>query len=149
MIAKCGADCGACGYGSARGCRGCEAMHGCPFGEQCFIEKYISIGGTEAYRQLVADLTEQINAIGIPEMIPIQTLNPLVGGFVNLPYVLPNGESVKFLDDNKIYLGAQTGCAFTDRAGRCFGVVTDTTFVLICSYGENGSDPELVLYRKW
>lgn len=149
MTAKCGADCASCGYGKSRGCRGCEEMCGCPFGKSCFIEKYISVGGRKAYDELVSDLTEQINALGIPGMIPIQTLVPLNGGFVNLPYVLPNGDQVKFLDDDAIYLGAQTGCEFEDGVKRCFGVVTDTTFVLVSSYGDNGADPELVLYRKW
>ncbi len=149
MTAKCGADCSACGFGMSRGCKGCEASRGCPFGKQCFIEKIISLGGKEAYSQLVSDLTEQINAIGFPGMIPVQGLVPLVGGFVNLPYRLPGGETVKFLEDDRIYLGAQTGCEFDDGLHRCFGVVTDTAFVLISSYGENGADPELVLYRKW
>ena len=55
------------------------------------------------------------------------------------------GGAVKFLDDKKIYLGTQI--AFADR-GVCYGVVADTTFILICRYSLDGSAPELVAYRK-
>ena len=31
---------------------------------------------------------------------------------------------------------------------RCFGVVADETFILVCEYGCNGADPEIVLYKR-
>lgn len=31
---------------------------------------------------------------------------------------------------------------------RCFGVVADMDFILICTYEEDGKNPELVLYKK-
>lgn len=58
---------------------------------------------------------------------------------------MPNGQMVKFLDDNNIYLGCQVEIA---DIGRCYGVVADTGFMLICSYAANGSAPELVLYKR-
>ena len=58
---------------------------------------------------------------------------------------MPSGEKVKLLNDNNIYLGAQI--AFADL-GVCYGVVADTTFILICSYSVNGSEPEIVLYKR-
>ena len=67
----------------------------------------------------------------------------LAGFYVNLAYPLPSGKTVKLLDDKKIYLGAQI-----EGDGTCFGVIADTAFILICSYGLNGSDPELLLYKK-
>ena len=31
---------------------------------------------------------------------------------------------------------------------RCFGILADMDFILICTYDENGENPELVLYKK-
>ena len=33
-------------------------------------------------------------------------------------------------------------------AGRCFGVLANMDFILVCAYGEGGADPELLLYKK-
>ena len=65
---------------------------------------------------------------------------------MNLEYRLPNGEKVKFLDDRKTYLGNQLECEY--GGDRCFGVVADIDFILICTYEEDGKNPELVLYKK-
>ncbi|MBQ9472518.1 MAG: DNA-binding protein, partial [Ruminococcus sp.] len=74
----------------------------------------------------------------------------LVGKFVNLEYRLPNGMRVKFLDDETTYLGAQLESEFDEHAcsDRCFGVLAGTDFILISTYGADGADPELVLYKK-
>jgi hypothetical protein len=57
---------------------------------------------------------------------------------------MPDGSSVKFLDDNATYLGNQ----LEGTDGRCFGVLANADFLLVSTYGENGSDPELILYKK-
>lgn len=64
---------------------------------------------------------------------------------MNLPYPMPNGCTVKLLDDRKIYLGTQI--EFADM-GVCCGVVADTAFILVCSYSVDGSEPELIAYQK-
>lgn len=69
-----------------------------------------------------------------------------VGGYVDLEYRLPNGKTVKFLDDNATYLGNQLEGEF--GGDRCFGIVANMDFILICTYGENGENPELVIYKK-
>jgi hypothetical protein len=52
----------------------------------------------------------------------------------------------KFLDDRTTYLGNQLPSELAP--GRCFGVLANMDFILICSYGAEGADPELVLYKK-
>ena len=52
---------------------------------------------------------------------------------------------VSFLDDTKVYLGCQIEFA---EEGICFGVIADSCFILISSYGVNGSEPELIVYQK-
>ena len=79
-------------------------------------------------------------------MPEVKTLNALVGSYVNLAYPLPSGESVRFLDDRKTYLGNQLESE-TD-GDRCFGVLANEDFILVCTYGAEGADPSLVLYKK-
>ena len=65
---------------------------------------------------------------------------------MNLEYTLPNGNKVKFLDDADMYLGSQLECEF--GPGRCFGLVANMNFLLVCTYEENGENPELILYKQ-
>ena len=70
----------------------------------------------------------------------------LVGNYVNLPYTLPSGAAVQFLNDAATYLGNQLESEFGGE--RCFGVLANMDFILISTYGKEGADPELVLYKK-
>lgn len=53
---------------------------------------------------------------------------------------------VKFLDDEKTYLGNQLECEF--GGDRYFGVLADMDFILISTYEAEGTNPELVMYKK-
>ena len=76
----------------------------------------------------------------------LKKLNALVGAYVNLAYPLPCGASVKFLDDGTTYLGNQLE---PENGGeRCFGVLANADFILVCTYAAEGKDPELLLYKK-
>lgn len=66
--------------------------------------------------------------------------------YINLEYRLPNGQTVKFLDDNATYLGNQLECEF--GGDRCFGIAANMEFLLVCTYEESGENPELVIYKK-
>lgn len=100
-------------------------------------------GQFEAFKQ---KLINEINALGIEGMPKVEKLNALVGKFVNLEYRLPGGMKVRFLDDGVTYLGTQLESEF--GGGRCFGVVANMDFILVCTYAAGGEDPELVLYKK-
>ena len=100
-------------------------------------------GQFEAFKQ---QLIEEINALHIEGMPKVEKLNALVGRFVNLPYRLPNGEEVRFLNDETTYLGNQLECEF--GGDRCFGVLANMDFILVCTYEAEGANPELVLYKK-
>lgn len=107
------------------------------------FEELSDNGQFEAFKK---KLTEEINALHIEGMPRVERLNALVGKYVNLPYRLPNGADVKFLDDRRTYLGCQLESPL--GGDRCFGVLADMDFILVCTYGPDGADPELVLYRK-
>ena len=140
----CGANCDGCQF--KEGCRGCAATGGKPFGGTCVAAEYIKVGGKEQYalfkKQLLTKVNALLNANAIPEA---DALYELPGRFVNLAYPIPSGKAVKFLDDAKVYLGCQI--EFADM-GVCYGVVADTTFILVCAYSVNGSEPELIAYQK-
>ena len=58
-------------------------------------------------------------------------------------------EKVKLLNDNEIYLGNQIACPFNeDNIKRCYGLLANTDFLLVCEYGENGTNPEIIIYKK-
>lgn len=144
MKTYCGADCESCVYQGK--CQGCRETCGSPFGGKCIAAEYVKTGGIEAYRTFKEMLRQEINELLTGNGIPMtDALYELVGESVNLEYPLPSGETVKFLGDRDIYLGAQI--EFADQ-GICYGVIADSTFILVCSYSVNGSEPELILYQR-
>lgn len=112
-----------------------------------FWKQYIKIGGIEKFEEFKKQIIDEFNAIlGIEGLPKIEKLNVLPGSFVNLEYKLSNGSLVKFLDDKASYLGSQLECEF--GGDRCFGIVANMDFLLICTYEKNGENPELVMYKK-
>ncbi len=111
-----------------------------------YWRRYEELGGGEKFEELKKQLIDEFNALHIEGMPKVEKLNALVGSYVNLEYRLPNGRMVKFLDDNATYLGNQLECEF--GGDRCFGILANMDFLLVCTYGCGGSDPELVLYKK-
>lgn len=142
----CGADCTQCPGQST--CPGCAETNGCPSGKPCWIAKLIRLGGMESYLSLKKALLEEFNSLAIPGMGEVQELYPLVGRFVNLAYPLPSGQAVPFLKDDEMYLGNQVECIFDDSHTACFGLLASTGFLMVCEYGENGTHPELVVFRR-
>ena len=89
-------------------------------------------------------LVEEFNALGI-RGLHVNDFNLLNGFFVNLEYTLANGQSVKLLEDNCVYLGNQIEIPGSDR---CYGIVADDKYLLVCEYGCNGADPQIVVYKR-
>ena len=149
MKSLCGADCDNCAYGKNNNCAGCENTGGCPFGKQCFVAKYILTGGKENYELFKKQLIDEINSLNISGMPKIDSLTPLNGSFVNLNYILPNGKSTQFLEDNEVYLGTQVESEFNDgELIRFYGVLANMGFILVSEYGANGDNPEIIIYKK-
>ena len=104
-------------------------------------------GGKETFEEYKAQIILEFNTLlpmnGLPK---VEHLNVLSGHFIYLEYRLPSGQVVKFLDDNATYLGSQLVCEF--EGGRCFGIAANMDFLLVCSYEENGENPELIVFKK-
>jgi len=111
-----------------------------------YWKRYRDLGGEEAFEQFKKQLIAEFNALHIEGMPQVRELNALVGGYVNLDYPLPNGRTVRLLDDGATYLGNQLESEF--GGDRCFGLVANMDFLLVCTYEANGENPELVLYKK-
>ena len=111
-----------------------------------YWKKYDELSDDGQFEEFKKQLIKEINDLHIEGMPKLEKLNALVGQFVNLPYRLPSGADVKFLDDGTTYLGNQLESEF--GGDRCFGVLANMDFILISTYEKDGKNPELVLYKK-
>ena len=105
MLSICGAEC--CGECNRRdACSGCVKTKGHPFGGTCIAAECIKQGNLEVFKEMKETLIKEFNALGIQGLY-VDDLNLLNGFYVNLKYTLTNGQSVKLLEDNRVYLGNQ------------------------------------------
>ena len=111
-----------------------------------YWKRYTDLGSEEKFDEFKKQIMNEFNDLHIEGMPKVESLHALVGKFVNLEYRLPNGKNIKFLDDGVTYLGNQLACEFGEN--RCFGLVANMEFLLVCTYEENGVNPELVIYKK-
>ena len=111
-----------------------------------YWKQHKNLDGAVKFEEFKQKLIAEFNDLRVEGMPKVKTLNALVGGYINMEYRLPNGKSVKFLDDNATYLGNQLECEF--GGDRCFGIAGNMDFLLVCSYGKDGENPELVVYKK-
>ena len=111
-----------------------------------YWKNYEQLGGNGAFEEFKNTLIDEINALNIEGMPKLEKLNALVGSYVNLEYRLPNGRTVKLLDDSATYLGNELECKF--GGDRCFGIAANMEFILISTYEANGENAEIVIYKK-
>lgn len=111
-----------------------------------YWKQYKNLAGTDKFNEFKEQLIKEFNDLHIEGMPKVEKLNALVGRYINLEYRLPNGQTVKLLDDNATYLGNRFECEF--GGDRCFGIAANMDFLLVCTYEENGENPELVVYKK-
>ncbi len=111
-----------------------------------YWKRYDELSDNGEFDKFKKQLIDEINALHIEGMPEVKSLNALVGSFVNLEYRLPGGAGAKFLDDGATYLGTQLESEFGGE--KCFGVLANMDFILICTYENQGKNPELILYKK-
>ena len=111
-----------------------------------YWKRYEELSDNGEFEEFKKKLIAEINDLHIEGMPELKTLNALVGGYVNLEYTLPGGQKVKFLNDGTTYLGNQLESEF--GGDRCFGVLANMNFILVCTYEAEGANPELILYKK-
>ena len=111
-----------------------------------YWKRYEELSDNGEFEAFKKQLIREINDLHVEGLPEVKSLNALVGSYVNLPYRLPSGMEVKFLNDQTTYLGNQLESEL--GGGRCFGVLANMDFILICTYEAEGANPELVLYKK-
>ena len=111
-----------------------------------YWKRYKDLGGDEKFEEFKQQLIREFNDLHIEGMPEVKTLSFLIGGYINLEYTLPNGKKIQFLDDDTTYLGYQLESTLGDH--RCFGLAAGMDFLLVCTYDENGENPELVTYKR-
>ena len=111
-----------------------------------YWKRYDELSDNGQFEEFKKQLINEINDLHIDGLPRVDKLNALVGKYVNLEYTLPNGQKVKFLDDQKTYLGNQLESEF--GGDRCFGILAGMDFILVCTYEKDGENPELLIYKK-
>ena len=111
-----------------------------------YWKRYDELSDKGQFDEFKRKLMQEINDLHIDGLPKVEKLNALVGKYVNLEYRIPNGTMVKFLDDEKTYLGNQLESEF--GGDRCFGVIASMDFILVATYEAGGKNPELVVYKK-
>lgn len=91
-------------------------------------------------------LIKAFNELGIADMPRITELYEGKGSFVNLDFPLPNGSSVRFWNDDETYYINQLE---KQGSSRCYGLTANEKYLLVCEYGDGGSDPEIVVFKRW
>ncbi len=147
----CGVDCSQCEYRGS--CNGCAATSGKPFHGQCVLASCCKNQGLDVCEtcesvpcKLKKELLEAFHGLGIPDLEEVTELYALKGALINLEYTLPNGRTFRFWDDTRIYLGNQVHKKGSDR---CYGLAADEHYLLVCECGENGSNPQVMVYKSW
>ncbi len=91
-------------------------------------------------------LINEFNNLGIADMEEVKDLYEGKGCFVNLEFSLPCGQFVKLWDDDKTYYINQLE---KRDSTRCYGLTADEKYLLVCEYGDGGTDAEIVVLKRW
>lgn len=91
-------------------------------------------------------LIKEFNKLAITDMGEVKELHEGKGNFVNLDFPLPCGRTVKFWDNDKTYYINQLE---KKDSTRCYGLTADETYLMVCEYGDNGADAEIVVFKRW
>lgn len=149
MLSYCGLDCTKCEM--KQSCSGCSETSGkpfsggvCPIASCCIDNRRASCAECRECT-LKNALIAEFNALGIADMPEIKELYALAGTIVNMEYPLPGGTSAKFWDDKEIYFGNQVEKISSER---CYGLAANKNYLMVCEYGEGGSDPEIVVFKR-
>lgn len=91
-------------------------------------------------------LIKEFNTLNITDMDEVKELYEGKGSFVNLNFTMPSGQTIKVWDDNKTYYINQV-----EKRGstKCYGLTADEHYILVCEYGEYGSDAEIIIFKRW
>ena len=148
MSTICGINCSECELKTT--CGGCEATGGHPFGGSCVVAECCHGRDQQSCGEctdcsLRRQIISEFNALGIADMGEVQSLNLLLGSFINSEYLLPSGVTVKLWEDGSVYFANMLPKQGSEQ---CYGIAADVDHLAVTEFGENGSDPKLVLFKR-
>lgn len=143
MKSICGIDCTKCEWNNT--CDGCAKTNGYPFGASCIVALCLK-DGESVLCEYKKNLIAAFNVLNIQDMEEVTELHALKGSLINIEYAMPNGQIVKFWDDNRIYLGNQLP---KKDSGRCYGVIADEQYLMVSEYSGYGDDAEIIVFKRW
>ncbi len=146
MSSICGVNCNECKMKDK--CKGCVETNGHPWGGDCVLVEFCYDKNGHTKEKIIAyknELIKEINNLNLDFISKIEELYSLNGRFVNLEYELPNGEKIKFLKDNNIYLGTQL--PKDDNSGY-YGLIADNDYILVSEYDNNYQNAKIILYKQ-
>ncbi len=88
----------------------------------------------------------RIRTLGIKELMSVEKLEELNGGYINLESILPDGKTGKILDDKKKYWATQVEIYGSEK---CYGVAADENMIAVYRYGCAGKDSELIVWVRY
>ena len=145
----CGCNCEDCFMKDT--CKGCAETNGNPFGKGCVLADCAKEKGEASCARCGENCAKkkqvisEFNALHIENLPEITSINALKGEYVNLSYPLPSGDFARFFENDRVIFANQIEGAGN---GRCFGLCADDNYLMVCTYGENGADPEIICYRR-
>lgn len=144
-------DCNKCELNNT--CSGCVKTKGSPFGSECIIARcclnkrnHICESCDSGRCELKEKLIKEFNGLNIKGLEEVKSLNKVKGSFINIPYILSNGEVIKLWDDNKIYLANQMKKQDSDRF---YGLAADEEYLAVCEYGSMGEDAKIIIFKRY
>lgn len=146
MSSICGINCDECKIKDK--CKGCASTNGHPWGGDCVLAKFCYDKNGHTKEKIVEykkELIKEIDSLNLEFISKIEELYPLNGIFVNIEYELQNGEKIKLLKDNDIYLGTQLHKK--DNSGY-YGIVADNDYILVSEYDNNYQNAKIIVYKQ-
>ena len=142
MSSICGVNCDECKIKDK--CKCCIETNGHPWGENCALAEFCYDKKENTKERIIAyknELIEEINNLNLDFILKIEELYPLNGIFVNIEYELHNGEKIRLLKDNNIYLWTQLPKA--DNSGY-YGIIADNDYILVGKYDNNYQNANII-----
>ena len=147
MSSICGVNCNECSIKDK--CKGCVETNGHPWRGDCVLVEFCYDKNEARTKEKICayknELINEINDLNLGFIAQIEELYPLNGKFVNLEYEFKNGEKIKLLNDNNVYLGTQI--SKKDNSGY-YGVIADNDYILVSEYDNNYQNVKIIVYKR-
>lgn len=118
----------------------------CKERKRCFFDRYGGLCGEEWRDMFLRELEKEIADLHMPGLPRIQNWKIARGKDLNMVFFGLDRRAGWFLSLDRMYLHALVPCEFGE--GRCYRVAAGMDMILIATCEQDGSWPEVMLYKK-